>query len=305
MDENRKSNFERLPFMNMPEADPSLIEAKKPTALVHILTPEFHGLDPADFANIPDDVLARATADELQPSLYWIYKPKSERERPDTPSFSYFSAYGEIISVALTPEEYNSAVESIDKLAERSLSRVLTQRDNALRLETGDKNARARGVEDMRVARRGAMRAVIDSQVTMQTLLDESILPKIDLIERFIEMTEAKNPNLARGSRQAVSQRFEELRTTVFDDMLDAIGIKRNWSPELAEKAKRVIQKRLYMSGSPKERVANFRAMVALAHEYYGHKRALLLTKIEDARRYQRRNPEVVQDIEIVDQSRQ
>lgn len=280
-------------------------ERGRPTALVHILTPEFHGLDQADFADIPDEVVARATADELSSSLYWQYIRKGERLKPEISAFSYRTPEGDYVSVALTPAEYDTASESVVKLAQRIFNKVLAQRDKALQQETDDTSARARSDEDIRVAKRGSVRAVMDQQAGMEALLQESVLPKIDLIEKFIEMTRGHNPNLARGSRQAVSKRFDELRTTVFDDMLDAIALQRGWNGDMTERAKRIIQKRLYMSGQVRERIANFTEMLDLAHDYYGYKRALLLTKIEDAKRYQRAQADVVADIMAIDAERQ
>ncbi len=290
------SNFQQEPS---PAED-----LRRPTALVHILTPEFHGFNPEDFNYIPDDVVARASAQDLQPSLFWAYVPKNKRQAQEVSAYSYQTADEGVMSVALTPQEYNTASESVDKLAQRMLSRVLTQRDAALRKRTGNDNARARSNEDLRIARRGAMRKVMERQTVMENLLEEGILPKIELIEKFREMTDGRSPNLSRGTRATVSKRFEELRNTVFDDMLDAIALQRDWTADMSAKAKRVIQKRLYISGTSTERVTNFREMIALASAYYGHKRALILTKIEDAKRYQRANPAVVTDISIVDEQR-
>jgi hypothetical protein len=298
-----------LPFEDEPplppEVDVSLRrDLDRPMALVHILTPEFHGFDPGDFADIPDIVVARASAKDLQPSLFWKYVPKGKRQAPEVSAFSYQSAEGEYVSVALTPEEYDSASEGVDKLAQRVFNRVLVQRDVTLRQETGDETARARSEEDLRAAHRGAMRAVMSRQLDMEKLLEESILPKIQLIERFTEMTEGHNFNLARGTKETVSKRFEELRTTVFDDMLDAVALQRNWDEDMATRAKQIIQKRLYISGTVADRVANFKDMLVLAQDYYGYKRALLLTKIQGAKGYQRANPSVVADIMAVDEQR-
>lgn len=279
-------------------------ESQKPMALVHILTPEFHGFEPEQFDDIPEEVAARASALELQPSLFRPYVRKDKRKEPEVSSFSYRTPDEGLMSVSLTPEEYDTASESVEKLAQRMLSRVLTQRDAALRKETGSESARARSNEDMRVAKRRAVRAVMEQQASMEKLLETGIMPKIELIEKFIEMTEGRNPNLARGTRESVSKRFEELRTTVFDDMLDAVALQRGWKADMTERAKRIIQKRLYVSGSIKDRVANFNEMLSLAHEYYGYKRALILTKIQEARKYQRDNPEVVADIMAVDEER-
>lgn len=294
------------------EADPGLQgggmppnpENDKPTALVHILTPEFHGFVGAEFDDIPDTVVARASADELQWSLYWPYVRKSKRQITETSAFSYETPENGFVSIALTPEEYDQASESITKLAERMYNRILARRDEALRIETGDETARARSEDDIRIAKRGTMRGVMARRAKMGTLLEEGILPKIELIGRFIEMTEGHNHNLARGTRESVSSRFETLRTTVFDDMMDVIGLQRGWSEDMTAKAKRIIQKRLYITGTIRDRINNFKEMLALANDYYGHKRALILTKIFEVDQYQRQHPEVVADILAVDEER-
>lgn len=287
------------------EADVSLRDLDRPTALVHVLTPEFHGLDESYFEDIPDEVVARASAAELQSSLFWQYVRKDRREKPEISAFSYQTPEGNIMSVALTPAEYDMASESVDKLAQRRINKVLTQRDAKLRQATGDETARARRDEDIRVARRGGMRAAMDRQAKMEHLLEEQILPKIELIEKFIEMTEGRNANLSRGSEKTVSKRYEELRTTIFDDMLDAVALQKGWDQDFTTRAKKIIQKRLYISGTVTERVANFGEMLTLAHDYYGYKRALMLTKIQEARKYQRNNQDVVADIMAVDEQRQ
>lgn len=273
-------------------------------ALVHVLTPEFQGLNPEDFEDIPEEVVARASASELQPSLFWPYIKKGNRSTEEVSTFSYQTPDGNFVSVAMTPEEYDACSESVEKLALRVFNRVLTQRDAALRKETGDESSRARSDEDIRAARRGGMRVVMEQKANMECLLNEGILPKVELIKKFMEMASGRNANLARGTTETLGARVEELRTTVFDDMLDAVALKRGWTADMALRAKRIIQKRMYLSGTVGERIINFHEMSALALEYYGHKRALLLTKSENANKYMRANPEVVADIVKVDEER-
>lgn len=291
--------FERDPLLAQSEREPVVR-----TALVHVLTPEFHGLDVAEFAHITDEVVARASAEDLEPSLFWLYVRKDRREKPEVSTFSYITPSNDVMTVALTPAEYTKASDSVEKLAQRRSMDVLATRDRKLQEETGDKTARARSKDDMRAANRGAVRAAMQRQADMEELLAEGIMPKIELIDKFNEMSRGRNQNLARGTRESVSQRFEELRTGVFDDMLDAVALQRGWTEEMTEKAKKIIQKRLYVSGTPKERKANFQEMLELAENYFGHKRALILTKIQEAKKYQHDRPEVVADIMAVDEQR-
>src|SRR5690606_26706957 len=236
--------------------------------------------------------------DELQSHLFWRYTKRSANDEESHSAIAYHAPGEGFVSVALTPEEYNVTSTSIKKLADRAYNRVLVSRDKKLQEATGDPLVKARNEEDERAAYRGAMRPVLESRAAMQDLLDTKVLPKIDLIERFIEMTQGRNPNLSRGTRETVSKRFNELRTTVFDDMLDVIGLQREWSPDMTERAKCIIQKRLYISGSKAHRVANFKDMLALAHDYYGYKRALILTRISEADRYVKNHPDVLADIQ-------
>ncbi len=280
-------------------------EREQRIALVHILTPEFHGLNPGDFDDIPDEVAARASAVDLQPSLMWEYIKARDRDTADAQrAIAYRTPNQGFVSVALTPEEYNAMSTSIEQLANRAFYKVLVSRDRKLQEATNDPMARARSDEDIRVANRGSLRPILKSQADMQDLLDTKIVPKIQLIERFTEMTKGRNSNLSRGTRESVSQRFDSLRTTVFDDMLDVIGLQRNWSVDMTERAKRIIQKRLYINGTNAERVANFKDMLALANEYYGHKQALIRTRISEANAYVKKQPNVLADIEATDEER-
>ncbi len=287
------------------DQEPNPHSREERIGLIHILTPEFHKLDTASFDDIPEEAVAAMSADELQLSLYWQYvKVAMRRREEEVAAFSYPTPKDGIISVALTPDEHDRASESPAKLGERVYRKNLAKRDRALRNETGDKSARARDPEDIRIAKRDSFRAVMRRQTDMEVLLEEDIKPKIVLIDKFVEMSEGSSINLARGTRESVSKRFEELRETIFDDMLDAIALQKDWSDEMTAEAKRVLQKRLYISGDPKNRVANFREMTTLAKDYYGHKLALILTKIADAKKYLRKHPEIVADIKAIDEER-
>jgi len=59
-------------------------------ALVHILTPEFSWfLIRFDFEDIPEEVVARASAEDLHQNLVWNYVPVSLRDRPELSAFSF------------------------------------------------------------------------------------------------------------------------------------------------------------------------------------------------------------------------
>lgn len=294
-------------FPQTPEAQTAQLEQERRIGLVHVLRPEFHGLNPDDFNDISEEVVERASASELQSSLLWEYIKVGDRDRSEESptAIAYRTPHQGFMSVALTPEEYDAMSTSIEKLANRAFTKVLVSRDQKLQEASGDPMARARSEEDIRVANRGALRPVLKSRDEMQRLLETGILPKIELISRFSEMTQGRNPNLARGTRESVSARFDELRGTIFDDMLDVIGLQRQWTPDMTKRAKRIIQKRLYISGSGAQRVRNFKEMLALADHYYGHKRALVQTRIYEADKYIYEREDILADIISVDDERQ
>jgi len=136
----------------------------------------------------------------------------------------------------------------------------------------------------------------------LQDYLQDKLLPRIQTVERFQEMTQHQNLN--RGNKATVGEHFEYLRDFVFGDMLDAIGNQKNWDERQIDRAVSVLQKRLYISGTPNERVANFKGMLDLAKEYYGHKHAFVLTRIYDIDQYLEANQDAVRDVQDVDQER-
>lgn len=277
-------------------------------ALVHVLTPEFNYLNPDDFADISNEVVERASPQELRMSLLDTGRyPGSYirgSENVGTSTVAYRSGDRELSTVWLTvtPEEFGLFSRHVPMLGKTAFNSTLTSRDRKLREQTGDPTARARSDEDLAAAGRAAVRQVSSKLDQMTSYLSEEIQPRITTVEKFTEMT--KHRNLNRGSHETVQDRFEHLRLYVFGDMLDAVGNQRGWTARQAERAQRILQKRLYISGSPADRVSNFKAMLELAQEYYAHKEAFVLTRIADTERYLRQNRDIVYDIQRIDQER-
>jgi hypothetical protein len=284
---------EPLPGLELPPRSP---ERSSHVALVHVLTPEFQGLDPSDFSDVSRDQVEKASPAALRG--YLLDVPNDGRS-----VVSYKAPESEQwIRMSVTPLEFGLFSRHVDMLAKTAFNGVLASRDEKLRQESGNPAALARTDEDLAAANRASVRQVRSKQEKMETYLETDILPRVELIEKFQEMI--KNRNLARGTADTVRERFEYLRTYVFGDMLDAIGNQRQWSARQAEIAKQVIQVRLYLDSDPRRRVENFRGMVGLAEEYYGRKRALVLGRIAESDRYMRRHPEAVSDVEAKDRER-
>ncbi|HVC36403.1 MAG TPA: hypothetical protein VNE40_03100 [Candidatus Dormibacteraeota bacterium] len=240
-------------------------------SLVHILTPEYMGVRAEDYADVPAAWVEWAAPEHLRPSLIDIawddrsavgYKPAGSNRRT---------------WLAVTPEEYQMFARDVSWLARTAINGTL--------------NARARTISpfaevNQLAAQRAGIHAVESRSETMQTYLAHIVEPRIKQIDRFKESTEY--PNLNRGNNQKVRQRFEYLQQFVIGDMLRAIGNQRAWTTESGKpkRAEQAITKRLYIDGSPSQRAANFRDLLELAGDYYGHKKALLLTKIWESKKY-------------------
>lgn len=278
-------------------------------ALVHVLTPEFHHLDPTDFADIDQEVVERASPQVLRESLLDTNdrpgkSPLSGKGNAGKSVVSYESGEQGLrwVRLSVTPIEYGLFSRHVDMLARSAFNGVLARRDKKIQEETSDPFAKARTDEDTAAANRAGIRQVRRKLPIMESYLADEILPRIEVVERFIEMT--KHRNLNRGLHETVQAHFEHLRGYVFGDMLDAVGNQKQWTAALADRAERVLQRRLYIDGSPTERVHNFGAMLELAQEYYGHKRAFVLTRINETNQYLIKNPDAVADVEQKDLER-
>ena len=287
----------------------SVVEVREPrVALVHVLAPEFHGLDPNDFADITDDLVGRASPAVLREALLdtdnTASSPLHGRDNKGKSVVSYRS--GEqglhVVWLSVTPTEYGLFSRHVDMLGRTAFNSTLASRDAKLRAETDNPAAKARTDEDVAAANRAAVRQVERKLPKMEAYLEEELESRIEVIQKFIEMT--KHRNLSRGTYATVQARFEHLRQYVFGDMLDAVGNQKRWTEEHARRADQILQKRLYISGTKPDRVRNFMEMLELAEEYYGHKRAFVLTRIWETREYLRKNQDAVDDARQKDQER-
>lgn len=291
-----------LPFELNPEQQAVLQprrEQDKPTALVHILTPEFQGLNPDDYAEIPDSSLQAGAAQNIKKYLF-----DTSLDGKNVVRYQSVEHQDKWLSIAVNPEHFNLFSRHVPMLARTAINKVLEAKDRALRQETGNPGARARSNQDIKESERAAVRTLKGKEEGMEQYLATELEPRLELVGKFLEMTQGKNANLARGSRRAVRERFEHLRTFVFGDMLDAIGGQREWSEDTAKKAEQIIQKRLYIAGASRDRVANLEEMLRLAEEYYGNVRALVLGRLAEVHKYYRKHPEAVADVEAVDKQR-
>lgn len=283
-------------------------QSERRVALVHVLTAEFQGLDPADFADPVQEIGELVKPAKLRESLLDTHTPGSlplrNKGNEGKSVVSYESGEPGLrwVHISLTPREFGLFSRHVDMLARTAFNATLTSRDKKLQEESGNKAAKARTDEDIAAAKRSGVRQVRAKVPKMQAYLSEELLPRIEEVNRFIEMTRFRNLN--RGAPDTVQAHFEHLRLFVFGDMLDAVSNHRNWTAAEAAQAERELQRRLYINGSPADRVANFRRMLELAQEYYGHKRAFVLTRVTETDRYLSTNRDAVEDAARIDEER-
>ena len=235
-------------------------------ALVHVLTPGYQNIDPANYTDLTPAIVDLAAPNLLRQSLIGV-------GHDGRSSIGFFAGTDRNQTwIAVTPQEFRLLARHIPALARSAINTTLAARkSNPLTDET------------QAAAERAGVNAVGNRRMAMAKHLRGVVEPRIDMIAKFTEMTH--NPTLARGSRASVRARFEGLRTSVFGDMILALGNQRQWSESQADLAIRAITKRLYMQPNA---VANFLGMLELADDYYGYKRALILGRIAEANNYTR-----------------
>ena len=280
-----------------PVADPSDTSRDQRIALVHILTPEFQNINPVDFDDILPEVVAKASPEELRRSLL-----DTTNDGRSVVSYRSPESGRRWIRMSVTPKEFGIFSRHVEMLANSAFNGVLATRDRKLQEKSDNPAVLARTDDDIAIADRGALRQVMSKQLSMENYLETDILPRIKTISKFIEMS--ANSNLSRGTQETVRERFETLRIYVFGDMLDAIGNQKRWTAPLAERAVRILQKRLYLEPDLTKRVANFEGMLKLGEEYYGRKRALVLGRIAESQKYYRKHPKAVADMKAKDDER-
>lgn len=240
-------------------------------ALVHVLTPGYMNIDPVEFEPVSPVMFALAAPEHLRKSLIDV-RPST---RSNT-SVDYMPA-GEHrpMRIAVTAKEYNLFARHIPALAQTAVTKTLEKFE-----ATG---AKIVTTEAHNAAARAGVHAVEGKHKSMVSYLDKQLKPRIHLLEQFVEMTE--HPTLARGNVLTMRDRVRELHREIFGDMLLVINHQRGWKPEEAQRASLSVDKRLFAGPN---QVENFTGMVNLANEYYGHKRALVMGRLAEARTYLR-----------------
>lgn len=266
------------PRSRKPESgDIELPGMQRRPGLIHLLTPESAGIPPNEFSDITPEMNAFAEPTLLRQSLIFdrptkgrsivSFRPASDR-RFDR------------VYLALNPEDYNGVARSVDALGRTAINKTL---------EAYPKDERATD-EVQGKAARSALHTV-DGKLKNLIERTEVLEGRRHVISTFQEMARPHNRNLNRGP--TIPSRFNELMSTIVDDVVAAVANQREYNEHGTELMRKTITNRLFVEGNFQDRADYFAKLLELADEYYGYCVALYKTRIHESKIYLRNGGEV------------
>ena len=267
--------FEDIPgqkHLQMPTMEPH-------PGIVHVLTPEYLGIEPSVYEDITDQMIALVSPQRLRQSLFNVSTDKegSVSFQPigsDTP-----------VTFAVTPTSYNLLARSPVAMKKHGYSRTESarkkKRDDAVALGElatfGLKPDMTN--EDKAAAKRAGAHFNERMEEAMREHLATAIEPRIELIKKFKEASQ--HPNLSRiGGRGEMREHFSDLSRNVIGDLLSAVSTQSEWTGEQEDLAMRSVVKGLVISGRPGLRAARLRSMLGLTEEWFNYNRIIFVERI-------------------------
>lgn len=243
--------------------------------LVHLLTPEAAGINPAEYEAITPEMVAQAEPSKLRESLIFGVKHRPSDEDRSVVWFDGANERGQRVTtwLALNPEDYNGVARNVAALGRTALNKTL---------EKYPKNERITD-EVQAKARRSAIHTVT-GKLAVLGVREAVLSERLDVIKKFQEMAKPRNRNLNRGP--AVPGLFKNLMRDIVDDMVIAVANEREYPEASVELMRRTIDKRLYIAGTKTDRANYFAGLLDLAGDYYGYIDALYKTRIYESNKY-------------------
>jgi len=258
---------ETLPDMPPGQFAPVGLDAKN--ALARALRPEYIGIRPEDYADITPDMVEMASADSFRRSLIDV-----GRSSPATLPYMAPRARRPLF-VAVTSAEFTLLSGNLTMLGERAVKRTETARQQAAGLSQSDYAA----------TQRSGAHAVESRVAVMERYLAQELLPENDLIAKFREA--ARYPGRSRLSDEAAMRMgLTTVREQVFGKIFEALRAQRHWSPEQEDRARRAVERRLFIDRFNNQHINRFDAMLALAEERNGYLHAITRHRIHQAKKY-------------------
>jgi len=257
------------PFPGMANLPGPVRDLKSRNSFERAATPEYWGLDQANYADLDQQAVDLAAPSELEPSIIGV--PRGSHFES---SYSPANTRG-TLSVALTPVEFGRVTRSVPALGRAVASRTLSGRP-----------ARADFVSDQQAATRSGTHALREKLRVMQTY-SQTLASDADRLASF---TQAAKPGgeYGRAHMPEAEMRMEMtwIQQHIFGDMFLAMRSQRRWTPEQEDVMRRAVDWRLFFDRERNQHLTNWYDMLRLASTYVGHKRGLFAEKIFQARKY-------------------
>lgn len=238
-------------------------------------TPEYHGLFIDDYADLTPEQIAYVTPDFLEKSLLGASRNSKNTVYYQNPE------NGERLWVAVTPVEFKQTAGNIETLGNRAVSRALGRRPARPAYEVDRAAATQEGVE-----------AVQNKLGQLTVMRDETLRPQKAKVKWLAHA--AQSPGYAWKKGIDLYSYMSEVRHLVFTDMLTAMSIAGDWTPEKTEGVRKVVEYKLFFDREKNNHIENWKQMLKLADTYLGYKQAIYSEKIEKAKQYIRTNAESV-----------
>ncbi len=254
------------------EQEAPKINLNAPNSLSRALKPEYWALDEASFE------VNQANLEYADPARFAHNLYDMELSEAGKFSLSYNRDHidprqQKLISVALTPGEYNLLLRSNNP---KSIARVAMSRTIASKpIFDADKRN-----ED---ARRSGVHALENKLHVMETYKEETIDNDLRIINRMIEAS--KYPGLSRGKETTMRTDLSWIMDHVLENMFDALKYQKNWSKEQLDLAKTTTYRRMFFERAKNQHIGYFKELMQVNRAYTLRKKALINDRGSSIRR--------------------
>lgn len=236
-------------------------------ALVHMLTPDFAGVNPEEFADVTFEDMVESSPMKLRASLIDV-------PRNGTSAVGYWSSEERReVWLGLTPAEFRLLARHPAKLGQTAM--------NATKNAYSEREQRTDEVRAK--AKRSAIHAV-ESRQSRMTEYAAVVAERLRLIDKFVEMDQY--PNLVRAEITTTRERFQMLRQNVIENIISAAANQEDWAEAHSARIEKAVVRQLYIEPNLQRRYRNFNAILDLGRDYNRHKLRLIQARHNEVEHY-------------------
>lgn len=217
-----------------------------------LITPQFWGLELANYTDITPPMIEAVSANRLRP--YLMHLDKIARQSVD--------------GVALLPNEGKLIIRNVIKFDEN-----IERNSESGRLLLAHQETRDTRVIEVR------REALTNKMGKMAVYLSNTLEPDEKIAERINGY--AWEPWARRQKGINIVPDLFKVKGILFDDILKVVGKQKRWNEEQSDWAKRALDVRLHFD--EQNRVRNWRRMLKLSIDYTRSKRRIFSDRIEEA----------------------